>query len=303
MFIEIMSEPLYTIITINYNNAAGLAKTLASVNAQRCKEGFEQVVVDGASTDGSVEVMKKYDDGSVVRQMVSERDSGIYNAMNKGIRMARGRYVQFLNSGDYLSDTGVTERIIKALQEKDYPPILYGNMIKITKKGRYQRDKGLAGGEMTPWIMFSGALTHSAAFIERSLFDRFGPYNESFKIVSDWEWYYKVFYDSEIRPTYVDTDVVCFNLDGISETAHALNAAERRQVIEAVMPAPVLPDYDRFKRLAAAYGNLDHHPHAAALVRTLCKLLTYIDKITFRINSQKLKRELKRSEDNLVGRV
>ena len=97
-----------TIITINRNNTAGLGKTMQSVFSQTCKE-FDYVVVDGASTDGSVDIISKYAFLFGHRmKWISEPDKGIYNAMNKGIGMASGEYVEFLNSGDYLAGPDVT---------------------------------------------------------------------------------------------------------------------------------------------------------------------------------------------------
>ena len=91
-----------SIVTINWNNATGLEKTMQSVATQSFKE-FEYIIVDGASTDGSIEVVKLYESQFAHLKWVSESDSGIYNAMNKGIRMASGDYIQILNSGDSLS--------------------------------------------------------------------------------------------------------------------------------------------------------------------------------------------------------
>ena len=119
-----------SIITINRNNATGLKKTMQSVAAQTYKD-FEYIVVDGASTDGSVDVIKKYEQQFVYLKWVSEPDLGIYNAMNKGIRMASGDYIQILNSGDIFAASDVTERMLAALgKQKKGADILYGNMIK-----------------------------------------------------------------------------------------------------------------------------------------------------------------------------
>ena len=123
-----------SIITINRNNATGLEKTMQSVVSQTFKE-FEYIVVDGASKDGSVEVIKELGTEIAHLQWVSEPDSGIYNAMNKGIRMASGDYIQILNSGDCLAAADVTERMLKALEEKGNPTILYGNMVKCFPDG------------------------------------------------------------------------------------------------------------------------------------------------------------------------
>ena len=100
-----------SIITINRNNAAGLEKTLQSVAAQTFKE-FEYIVVDGASTDGSVEVIKKYESKFAHLKWVSEPDKGIYNAMNKGIKVAKGEYLLFLNSGDWLCNESIIQDFV-----------------------------------------------------------------------------------------------------------------------------------------------------------------------------------------------
>ena len=99
-----------SIITINFNDREGLDKTIQSVINQAYKE-FEYIVIDGASTDGSVDVIKKYADK--LTHWVSEPDSGIYNAMNKGTQMASGEYCLYLNSGDFLAEDDVLERLFE----------------------------------------------------------------------------------------------------------------------------------------------------------------------------------------------
>ena len=115
---------LFSIITINYNNAEGLRKTLASVASQTYAE-IEHIIIDGGSSDNSVEVIREYESSLALSphrpiasrlKWVSEKDTGIYNAMNKGIRMATGEYCQFLNSGDMLAADDVTERMMAALE-------------------------------------------------------------------------------------------------------------------------------------------------------------------------------------------
>jgi glycosyltransferase involved in cell wall biosynthesis len=122
-----------SIITINYNNAQGLLKTLNSVLAQTCTD-FEHIIVDGASTDNAVEIIQQYEKDATARGIkvvwVSEKDKGIYNAMNKGIKMASGECIQILNSGDCLAADTVVADMFSALKEKEYPEILYGNMLK-----------------------------------------------------------------------------------------------------------------------------------------------------------------------------
>jgi glycosyltransferase involved in cell wall biosynthesis len=112
-----------SIITVNLNNAAGLRKTIESVRAQTFKD-FEHIIIDGDSTDESVAVIKKFEDG--FSYWVSEPDGGIYQGMNKGTRVAKGEYCLYLNSGDYLYNSKVLEKVFK---EKFSEDLVYGNSI------------------------------------------------------------------------------------------------------------------------------------------------------------------------------
>ena len=256
-----------SIITINRNNASGLEKTMQSVAAQTFKE-FEYIIVDGASTDGSVEVIKKYESEFAHLKWVSEPDSGIYNAMNKGIRMASGDYIQILNSADALASDVVTEKMLAALEEKEKPSILYGNMIKCFPDGRKMVDKCFAGQEITMLGMYTGTLNHDPAYIRRDLFERYGFYDESLKIVSDWKWYLQAIILGGEKPQYVDMDVTLFDMTGISESegSRAKIKEERKKVLEQLVPAPYLRDYERYADDIHLMRRIHRHPWAYKLV-------------------------------------
>ena len=107
----------FSIITVNYNNKEGLRNTIESVIHQTYRD-FEYIVIDGGSTDGSVDILKKYD--QQINYWVSEKDSGIYNAMNKGISKAHGEYLNFMNSGDCFYALDNLERVAKYQYETDF---------------------------------------------------------------------------------------------------------------------------------------------------------------------------------------
>ena len=271
-----------SIVTINYNNAEGLRKTLASVASQTYAD-IEHIIVDGGSTDGSVEIIREYADNEAIRQekngkaddtlpnrpiapspnrheirWISEKDRGIYNAMNKGIRMATGEYVEILNSGDILAADNVTDRMIAALasyseqserstgeaelQQSNLLPILYGNMIKVNAQGKVVGKSGYT--EYSLRQFYSSTLNHDCAYIRRDLFEEYGLYDEQLKIVSDWKWYLQAIGLGRVKPEYVDIDVTIFDDGGISETNLTLRNAERRKVLEELLPPAVLWDYD-----------------------------------------------------------
>ena len=266
-----------SIVSINRNNAAGLEKTLQSVATQTSKE-FEYVVIDGASTDGSVEVIKRYESRFAHLKWVSEPDSGIYNAMNKGLRMASSEYIQILNSGDGLASNEVTKRMLEALEKEGNPSILYGNMIKCFPDGRRLTDKCFAGQEITMLGMFVGTLNHNPAYIRRDLFEKYGYYDEDLKIVSDWKWYLQAIILGGEQPRYVDLDVTLFDMEGVSETNKELAKAERKAVLEQLFPKAVLKDYEQYAFPLDQMRRLQRHPWAYKMVWLLERCLFKMEK-------------------------
>lgn len=267
-----------TIITINRNNAAGLEKTLKTVEEQYCKD-FEHVVVDGASTDDSIEFIRSYADrvpGLV--KWISEPDKGIYNAMNKGIGMASGDYIQILNSGDCLVSNDVTERMLAALKDTGYPSILYGNMLKEMQEGKLMRDCGFAGQDITLLGFYNGTLNHSPAYIRRNLFEKYGLYDESLRIVSDWKWYFQAIILGDEKPVYTDIDITLFDMNGISETNLGLRDSEKSRELSKLLPGTILADYQSWSFPIDQMKRLKRHPWAYRLVWFLERCLFKLEK-------------------------
>lgn len=273
-----------SIITINYNNAIGLQKTMDSVFAQT-SSAFEYIIVDGGSTDGSFELISKY--ANMPRQIpfkwVSEKDNGIYNAMNKGIGMAKGEYVQFLNSGDCLVDELVTERMLSMLYEyKKTPQILYGNMLKQLPT-KLLRDKSFEGREPTMLDFYTGTLNHSSAYIKRSLFDEYGLYDESLKIVSDWKWYLQVIVLGGVELVYANIDVTLFDMTGISSLNTALDKAERKAVLETLLPKAIFVDYEQYSLPIEQWKIIQRY-------KLIAKLYWFVERILFKFEKNKRKK-------------
>lgn len=288
-----------SIITINYNNAEGLCKTLASVASQTYRD-IEHIVIDGGSTDGSVDVIKDYEHSVFSNQKssysitwVSERDNGIYNAMNKGIRKASGDYIQILNSGDILAGPDVTERMMNALAkaiddrciDDRYTgvPILYGNMLKsYDMKTIIHRDT-CGNGMYTPesfLYFYKGTLNHDCAYISRDLFEKYGLYNEQMKICSDWEWYVRAIVLGGEKPIYTNIDVTIFDMNGVSESGGKnaeLIKKERREYLESILPKPILHDYDMFAFPLEEYQRLKKY-HLWGLVYFIERVLFKFEK-------------------------
>lgn len=268
-----------SIITINRNNAAGLEKTMRSVVFQTFKE-FEYIVIDGASTDGSVEVIKRLAPGFNHLKWVSEPDAGIYNAMNKGIRMASGEYIQILNSADCLVADDVVGEMLVALEKVGNPNIFYGNMIKCFPDGRRVVDKSFAGEEITMLGMYGGTLNHDPAYIRRELFEKYGYYDENLKIVSDWKWYLQTIVLGGEKPQYVDIDVTLFDMTGISENADSKKkiSKERKSVLKELVPASYLIDYEHYSDDIYMMRRIHRHPWAYKIVWFIERCLFKLEK-------------------------
>lgn len=271
-----------SIVTINRNNAIGLEKTMCSVANQTFKE-FEYIVIDGASTDGSVKVIKNMELEFAHLRWVSEPDSGIYNAMNKGIRMASGNYIQILNSGDCLAADDVTERMLATLEKEGNPSILYGNMVKCFPDGHQMVDKCFAGQEITMLGMYAGTLNHDPTYIRRDLFEKYGYYDEGLKIVSDWKWFLQAIILGGEMPHYVDLKVTLFDMTGVSETNKDLDKEERKKVLEQLFPEAILADYERFAFPIDQIKRLQRHPWAYRMV-------WFLERCLFKMEKAKLKK-------------
>ena len=229
---------LISVITINYNDVDGLKNTMDSVINQTYKD-IEYIVIDGGSTDGSKELIKKH--AAQLSYWVSEPDKGIYNAMNKGIKVATGEYLLFLNSGDWLVDNHTIKKLSNNLNNAD---ILYGNLIKVFPDDQKIIDKGPNGKEITLHNFFKGTLNHPASFIKKELFDKFGYYDETLKIVSDWKFFLISIGLNNSKIKYVNQNISSFNMSGLSNLNILARNKERKQVLQELIPHRILKDYE-----------------------------------------------------------
>lgn len=135
-----MRTPMFSIITICYNAASDIERTLQSVVAQTYRN-IEYIVIDGASTDKTLDIISKY--SAEVSQMVSEKDGGLYDAMNKGLSLATGEYVCFLNAGDSFFEEKTLEKIVQGL-DGSTPDLIYGDTALVDKNGLFLRMRRLS---------------------------------------------------------------------------------------------------------------------------------------------------------------
>ena len=194
--------------------------------------------------------------------------------------MAKGEYVQILNSGDVLASADVVERMLKALDEKGNPDILYGNMIKEFANGSRVRDRGFAGEAPTMYDFIRGTLNHDPVYLRRSLFDRFGYYREDLPITADWRWYVETIPFGGVVPVYVDIDVTIFDMNGISETQIERREKERDEELRRILPIGVYQDYKTYHFSIEQIRRLQHYP-------LVYKLFYSIERVLFKLEKRK----------------
>ncbi len=212
-----------SIITVNLNNRSGLEKTILSVVNQSYSD-YELIVIDGGSTDGSADLISQYK--SEISYWISEKDKGIYNAMNKGIAVARGEYCYFLNSGDYFTGNSVLEELFKLDIHAD---IVSGNVLKIRSNGKYRSIE--PHDKPTLHKLCIHSLPHQASLINRALFAEIGNYNESYRIVSDFDFFLRAIVVHKKTYQKVDLNFSYFNLLGISSNMDNFGAAKEESYL------------------------------------------------------------------------
>lgn len=223
----------FTVITINYNNVEGLRATFDSVFSQTCHD-YQYVVIDGGSTDGSKELIEQNADK--IDYWVSEKDKGIYNAMNKGVAVATGEYCIFMNSGDCFYDGNVLDSIALELYGED---ILVGNVYQPDRKTRMSPPPTR---EISLYHLYSGAIPHQGAFIKTSLL-RKTPYDETLKIAADWKFFIQTIIFDNCSFRYIDVDVAVYDTEGLSSRSPIKMRKEKDAVLTELLPPRVLADY------------------------------------------------------------
>lgn len=252
----------YTVITINFNNREGLKRTLDSVRSQTEKQ-FEYIVIDGGSTDGSFDVIKENTD--IIDKWVSEKDRGIYHAMNKGVKWASGKYCLFLNSGDCFHDQDVMKRM-EALELKS--DILFGQVLNIYPNGR--KKLYLPSEDMTLMRIIQTGIHHAGSFITTELMRRY-PYDESLKICSDRKFFVQALVVDNCTFSILDFPVCDFELGGISYVRTDLASHESWQILMELFPPRLVADYRK--------TNFQIQQMTSQLVKYRYKIISFICRI------------------------
>lgn len=235
-----------SVITINRNNREGLLKTIKSVAAQTVSPD-EFIIIDGASTDGSADLLMEY--SGQITYSVSEPDKGIYNAMNKGVAAAKGEYCVFMNSGDCFCGPDVIQRLKASGLSAD---IICGNARILEDPPRIKK----AFEEITLRDLYKGSICHQSALIRTQLL-REHPYDETLKIVADRKFFLQALVLKGVTYATVDIDIVDYDINGFSARNRFESEQEWKTVLWDTIPHRILDDYGKDQD-GLLYGNGDY---------------------------------------------
>ena len=203
-----------SIITATYNSGATLRDTIESILAQTYKD-IEYIVIDGVSKDNTLEIIHEYEPRFYGRmKWISEPDKGLYDAMNKGIRMATGDVIGILNSDDFFSECNILSRVSNEIEGVDavYGDIHFVNDGNLTKCVRYYSSK-----DFTPWKMRLGFMpAHPSFYCKRNIYLKYGLFDLDFKIAADFEQLLRLIYIHKISTKYIPIDFVTMRTGGAS---------------------------------------------------------------------------------------
>lgn len=235
-----MKNPCVSIVTVNLNNNEGLLKTAKSIISQSAFDKIEWIIIDGGSEDGSLDTIAQF--SASLDYWVSERDTGVYNAMNKGIKKASGEYVLFMNSGDCIYDDDVIARFIESDLYEKYDYI-------IGRLASTLNDK-IISFEDPPFIenamhIIRGNIPHQATFIRRRRFNN-QMYDERYKVVADKKFFFydMVFNQASYSPMYVN--VARFDTQGISCSGNPIVKEELQRYVKETLPPLICENYEKW---------------------------------------------------------
>ena len=218
-----------SIITVCKNAENTIERTMLSVVSQNCfNENIEYVVVEGASTDKTLEIIKQYAEKYPIK-WISEPDSGIYNAMNKAVKMTSGEIIYFLNAGDKLFDEKVISLVLNKFEGHNcdflYTDVLMCNLDDLSK-GSLKKFN-----HVDKYFLFRDCICHQASFYKKNVIEKFNGFNENFKLASDYEMLLKIMADKSLKKEYLPITAAYYDISGISSTSADL-VEEERAVIQ-----------------------------------------------------------------------
>ena len=209
------NKPLVSIVTIAYNSADTIRDTLISV-AQQDYPNIEHVIIDGASKDNTIDIVRQFPN---IKTIISERDNGLYDAMNKGIRHSKGDIIGILNSDDfYVSPTVISEVVQK--MTGDHAEALYADLVFVNRKNTDLVFRYWHAGKFKPSHFLYGWMPpHPTFFVYRDLYDQLGVFKTQLTYSADYELMLRFLYKQKISVSYLPKVIVKMRMGGVSNAS------------------------------------------------------------------------------------
>lgn len=219
-------HPKFSIITVTYNAAQVLEDTIQSVITQTYK-GVEYIIIDGGSKDGTLDIINRYK--THIHTVISEPDKGLYDAMNKGIRVATGDYICFLNAGDALHEDDTLLLMVHSITGEVLPDVLYGETQLVDEEGHFVRMRRLSAPEQLTWKSFQKGMLvcHQAFFARRELVE---PYDLHYRFSADFDWCIRIMKKSHnLHNTHLT--LIDYLNEGMTTRNHKASLKERFHIM------------------------------------------------------------------------
>lgn len=257
-----------SIITVNYNNICGLQRTIESLTHQSNKD-WEWIIIDGGSNDGSKELIEKYQ--SYIKYWCSEPDRGIYHAMNKGIEHSTGEYLLFMNSGDWLYSSNTLSDIFSILEGD----IWIGRSAYFDGKEYHGYSRAITNENFALSTLVRESLPHQSCFIKASLLKQRGGYDESFRLLADWNFFMKEALMGTTEFIFSDICTSVYDTTGMSATQTQIFQDEKQRILSLVPPF-----YRKDCSYVLSLQDVLRVPIGAFLYKLLYHLCCYIKRKT-----------------------
>lgn len=217
-------NPKVSVVTVCLNSAGTIERTVQSVLSQDYQD-IEYIVIDGRSSDNTLNILKQYEDK--ISLLISEIDSGLYDAMNKGVRLSSGEFIFFINADDRFTDSSVISDFVRTYQENSELNFIYGDVLLESDSGNARISKQLK--RLTSPGLCMTTICHQAIFCKKSLFDDIGYYSQEYKVVSDYEWIMRAYKKNKLKSKHIDRSICEIGTSGLTYTTSW--QTEKRKVL------------------------------------------------------------------------
>lgn len=219
-----------SVITVCYNSEASIQKTLDSVAGQSWPD-IEHIVIDGASTDSTVPIVQA--NLQRITRFLSESDSGVYQAMNKGLNLATGDVIAFLNSDDFFSDAQVLESVVRTMQDQGLDA-LYGDVEYFNAGAPDKTVRTYDSGRFSPARIAWGCMpAHPALFVRRAVYEQYGCFREDYRIAGDFEFVARIFKNGQLNSVHLDQVLVRMQTGGLSTAGWGATYLLNKEILRA----------------------------------------------------------------------